>query len=823
MSQLPAALLTAVHTRPTWRDRQTRWGDVLTLVEAELAVRVPEGHAALLAEVDAALKPWSIVERQLPLEWESIARMDAQASPLSLCRMWTLGAESPAFKDPELLAGLLQRPELAGLLRLALSGVSPRAAHLDALAAHRPASITTLLIQDCALGLAGARALCERPGLFVGLDGLVLPNNKLNAEAAQALAECPHLAGLSELNLRENPIGVEGRIALGRSPHLSDAAKRSAKAIASAQVELAPATEDAREVFGELRSVLQQAPSAHGWARLCDVVARIDPERATHETIPYVEGGLSAWPAAQRPLLAAWKDQIMLGGDVPPAARMARAITLDGVGLNAKVAGRLGAFAAQAGIERLELSAGNPSDKALRALLEAPGFTSLRELAYDYIVDEVMCAQLFMRGPHRFDRLEIRSIVHDSASSKIDALLSSEATDGLRAFGVEYGDGRSASLARLPMASWWWGLEELRVGGGRWDGTMPLAAMFGAASDPVWERLAALRIHQLTAHNAQREERSWFDGDALTARMPALRALRLDRVPREDVFWSWLPSLSWQLEALTLSGVSYDDPSIIAQVDRAAGGALRTLSLSFLSAGHHIRGANTVAPALMRASCWRGLTGLTLTQLGLSDAQLGALIEALPDTLESLVLGSAELGELSARAMASRAWPALRVLSCDDMALAPGTMEILSGASWWGQLEELSLGQYGAEQDSLLGLEELLPVGLRRLSLMDLGEPMLLRALEGGLPPTLESLTLRRMVASKSVVALVKALPDLARLHTLDLEDNSVTAKAVAGFLASPRLLQLPLVKLGTNRLGRPGKQLVLDCPDASIALKSSL
>jgi hypothetical protein len=154
--------------------------------------------------------------------------------------------------------------------------------------------------------------MCASDTLFVGLASLNLRNNKIPAKGAALLADCPHLSTLSTLNLRENPIAEAGRIALGKSPHLSTAAKVSARAVASASAP-APATGDVRAAFGDLRSILQQPPSPHAWAHICDLISRLDPERAEQEALPYALSSLTAWPAEQRLLFGAWQEQVLQG------------------------------------------------------------------------------------------------------------------------------------------------------------------------------------------------------------------------------------------------------------------------------------------------------------------------------------------------------------------------------------------------------------------------------------------------------------------------------------------------------------------------------
>ena len=59
-------------------------------------------------------------------------------------------------------------------------------------------------------------------------------------------------------------------------------------------------------LFGEVRSLLNQAPDAKRWGRLCELLDQFDPARLDDMVIPYVEGSAARWPAELRVAPESW-------------------------------------------------------------------------------------------------------------------------------------------------------------------------------------------------------------------------------------------------------------------------------------------------------------------------------------------------------------------------------------------------------------------------------------------------------------------------------------------------------------------------------------
>ena len=71
------------------------------------------------------------------------------------------------------------------------------------------------------------------------------------------------------------------------------------------------------ELFGEVRSLLSEAPSASRWWSLCELLERCAPERYEAELAHYVTQGLHHWPDALRVAPLRWLYAGVRGAPVP--------------------------------------------------------------------------------------------------------------------------------------------------------------------------------------------------------------------------------------------------------------------------------------------------------------------------------------------------------------------------------------------------------------------------------------------------------------------------------------------------------------------------
>jgi hypothetical protein len=797
-----------------------RWASVLEGVERALRELDEAGQRAFLGEVAARLSGWADVSRVLPDTWHSAEALAEHAALARLCRAMILPAGYVV--DVEAFAALLSAPELSALTWLQLDGIKLGAAAVEVLCAHRPPAVRTLLLSGCSLGVAGLEVMCGHERLFKGLTRLDLNNNRLTLRGAELLAGCPQLAELKVLSLRANQITMAGRVALGKSVYLSREAKVSAKAIATAQEEAEPAPVAVREVFGDIRSALQQEPSAHGWARICDLVARIDPERATHETIPYVESALAAWPAAQRPVMAAWQERVEQGVEVPPAALLARSMVVSGYGLNAERGERLGRFAAQAGIEQLLIKDGTPSFKALRGLMVESGLSTLRDLTCHCEAVETTLKIFCEEAAYRLERLWLSQVDSDEA---LDAVVRGPACEGLRGFGMGFTRFGGEPWRALREAPWWWGLESLRLYRATpREATLEqdplLVTLLGGAEDPEWSRLTRLELMRLPTRSAG----SAAVMEGLAARLPALRELLIDRVDPESACWELLEHAPEGVSSLRLTAMGFDDEDAARGFQRARLPGLRSLDLSM--EGQHRGAGAEVAQRMLSAECVAGLTSLRLEGVGGDDLWTSLSLRELPKGLTSLSLSSSVMAAASARALADAPLTQLRALRISDARMGAEALRQLVAAGWWAGLESLELyNGYSAEHTGALAvLAGALPPGLKTLRISCGVEEPMLKLLKGGLPEGLRELRLEYgAVASKGFKLLMDMLGSLPELHTLELDNDRIAAKSLPLLLEHPQLGQLAQITMRSNRLGFEGKQMVLDSPVAPIAFKGSI
>ncbi|MEM1349586.1 MAG: hypothetical protein AAGI01_13570 [Myxococcota bacterium] len=81
-----------------------------------------------------------------------------------------------------------------------------------------------------------------------------------------------------------------------------------------------------QQIFGDIRSVVQQTPSAARWKRLCALMEMSSDHELTERVVPYVLSHLDAWPDAMRTCPAHWLNQLALGEDDHPGLRCVRAV-----------------------------------------------------------------------------------------------------------------------------------------------------------------------------------------------------------------------------------------------------------------------------------------------------------------------------------------------------------------------------------------------------------------------------------------------------------------------------------------------------------------
>lgn len=118
------------------------------------------------------------------------------------------------------LALLAEQPALHRVRGLQLSRNKLDEADLLALFGASPASLQTLLLNQCGIGMRRGRKVFSVPARFPSLTRLELQDNALGDRAIEALAANPLLRTVKVLRLGYNKLGTPGIQALLSSPHL---------------------------------------------------------------------------------------------------------------------------------------------------------------------------------------------------------------------------------------------------------------------------------------------------------------------------------------------------------------------------------------------------------------------------------------------------------------------------------------------------------------------------------------------------------------------------------------------------------------------------
>lgn len=144
----------------------------------------------------------------------------------------------------------------------------------------------------------------------------------------------------------------------------------------------APDNPDAA-LFGELRSLLQQAPSEAVWEALCALLESVTPSPRFEEVErPYLESHLRSWPDALRVAPAGWVTPIFM--DAPsPLLQWARVVDLRAHYLYGEPIWQLAHHADMRGVTALWLADNNLGDQEARTLAQASSLRALRHLSLD--------------------------------------------------------------------------------------------------------------------------------------------------------------------------------------------------------------------------------------------------------------------------------------------------------------------------------------------------------------------------------------------------------------------------------------------------------
>ncbi|MEM1347742.1 MAG: hypothetical protein AAGI01_04235, partial [Myxococcota bacterium] len=132
--------------------------------------------------------------------------------------------------------------------------------------------------------------------------------------------------------------------------------------------------------FGDVRSLLQQAPSPQHWRALCQAVAEWDGPEFEERVLPYILDGLASWPLRLRRAPMRWLDGLARGARLPWAP-MVKVLDLTDFGLRNEDMHTLAHAPALEHLEVLILDGNDIGIKGVRYLSESPEVRSLRVLS----------------------------------------------------------------------------------------------------------------------------------------------------------------------------------------------------------------------------------------------------------------------------------------------------------------------------------------------------------------------------------------------------------------------------------------------------------
>lgn len=302
--------------------------------------------------------------------------------------------------------------------------------------------------------------------------------------------------------------------------------------------------ETSRQRFGELRSLLQHAPSRTIWAQCCALAEQFEPHLFEQEILPYMLGRLRHWPDALRVVPRRWLVGMIEGEPLPwmPCARYLR--IEHGMPISDPVFEMLARHEGMSHITMLEVS---PNQKvylsAVRLLLQSPHLSQLRHLSLsnmqlqDKSLRHVM-AQTACRC------LETLDVANNLLGRDTVIYLSDYGwAQQLRALNLSSNPMGDVGVRALSRTGRWRRLDTLELS----DIRMGAAGMSQLATAPILEQLHTLVLD----HNAM-----YYDGVGALAqsdRLPALTHLSLGGVQPglagvralcRSSFWSQLQVLS---------------------------------------------------------------------------------------------------------------------------------------------------------------------------------------------------------------------------------------------------------------------------------------
>lgn len=451
--------------------------------------------------------------------------------------------------------------------------------------------------------------------------------------------------------------------------------------------------------FGELRSLLEQAPSAQVWTTLCEHcniaargtgrvdtgrvdTGRVDTGRFEAEVLPYVLDRLRGWPDALRIARMDWLDEAAGQGDhvclplvrhinIEPTLRTPKELRRMWHAPGLREATMVSAEDGQLNAFSLDMLRGAPITPNLRELRLRAGLIQRKKLG---VVSELTGLRALHTGSGERPRLLLEALGEHGQLPKMERIWM-----GVTALMQEH----AALLATCGA------LEELAI----WSNLMIADAGFDAMCD------GALASAPLASLNV--------GGCGLT--LPSFARLAASRWPLRSLYW-WGNSIgAAELELLAGSRVLDRLQQLNIGDGRMGGGALAPLlsrrgpsSLREL----WIARSGELGAAGMEAGVdgevLRGLEVLHAEMCRWEERAFPALLAGLSGgSISQLFLRSNNLNDTSAAALAAADLPALRKLDLSSNQLTSVGLTALLSAPWITQLEALDISNCLVDADSL--------------------------------------------------------------------------------------------------------------------------
>lgn len=310
------------------------------------------------------LERWPDALRQLPTQWHHKLTIKERYSPLELVR-------AASINRRKLTEALLQRPELAALTQLDVSGAQLEEATLGlALATNKRLKLTQLNLRQNGVDGEILGKLFDASTSWPQLRRLELGQNPLGERGAQALAQAK-LPQLRQLGLNMSALGIRGMDRLSHSDRLSQLTH-----LDLSDLELS---------MPQTLAICARRP----WPAL----TQLNFKRSRFSAL-----GVTA-------LLESLADGQL------------ESLNLSFCALDQDSVAQLAASAKLRGLTSLDLSGNAISDEGLLSLLNSPHFTKLRvlKLHYNAITDASVEALL---GWERFEQLSCLELWFNEISSQ---------------------------------------------------------------------------------------------------------------------------------------------------------------------------------------------------------------------------------------------------------------------------------------------------------------------------------------------------------------------------------------------------------------------